>query len=201
MGSLLCRFFLFCFFTIGEFTTSSTSDYDPNRHLSKKDVSVDNHKNPSVVAIKIKCSKTDPFGKRMTLYLGQTLYLGRTSSEICPVSARMEYMAICPQTDGPLFITKQPRSINQSLLCQQSKGDLVKAGIDATHYKGHSFRIGAATTAATCGLSESLIKSLGRWSSSAYMLYIKIPRSELANISPILVGLQSLDSGQTSYHS
>jgi hypothetical protein len=36
-------------------------------------------------------------------------------------------------------------------------------GLDPTKYKGHSFRIGAATFAAECGFSDAQIRSVGRW--------------------------------------
>ena len=63
---------------------------------------------------------------------------------------------------------------------------LMAAGLEAVNYAGHSFRIGAATTAAQCGLPESTIKLLGRWQSSAYMLYIKTPRETLSNVAKVL---------------
>ena len=42
---------------------------------------------------------------------------------------------------------------------------LQQAGCNQSHYTLHSFRIGAATTAATVGLPSWLIQKLGRWSS------------------------------------
>ena len=53
-------------------------------------------------------------------------------------------------------------------------------------YAGHSFRIGAATTAAAAGVEDSIIKTLGRWESAAYLLYLRIPRERLAALSKLL---------------
>ena len=49
-----------------------------------------------------------------------------------------------------------------------------------------SFRIGSATTAAACGIEDSLIQTLGHWKSAAYLRYIRIPREQLANLSVVL---------------
>ena len=65
---------------------------------------------------------------------------------------------------------------------------LKMAGISPEAYTGHSFRIGAATTAAKCGIEEdSLIQTLGRWKSTAYLAYIKIPPQQLATVGRLLV--------------
>lgn len=41
------------------------------------------------------------------------------------------------------------------------------------HIRSHSFRIGGATYAASLGLSDSQICSLGRWNSDAFKRYIR----------------------------
>ena len=66
------------------------------------------------------------------------------------------------------------------------KEALSEAGFDPLKFAGHSFRIGAALTAASRGVEDSLIKTLGRWRSSAYLLYVRIPRERLARLSTTL---------------
>eukprot|EP00731_Ephydatia_muelleri_P020051 Em0012g876a len=80
--------------------------------------------------------------------------------------------------------------INMAILQRwlQGKETLTKAGIDRSSYAGHSFRIGAATSAAAAGVEDSMIQTLGRWKSSAYLVYVRVPRERLAAISTRLAG-------------
>ena len=64
------------------------------------------------------------------------------------------------------------------MICIAVREALKTAGVDASKYSGHSFRICAATTAASRGIEDSVIKTLGRWNSLAYLRYVKIPRDE-----------------------
>lgn len=52
---------------------------------------------------------------------------------------------------------------------------LKSCGLDSTRYKGHSFRIGAASFAAERGMSDAQIRALGCWKSNAFLKYIRIP--------------------------
>ena len=60
---------------------------------------------------------------------------------------------------------------------------LFQAGFDPSLFKGHSFRIGAATTANLVGVPETIIKILGHWKITAYQHYIRPPQAELALVS------------------
>ncbi len=73
-----------CFFGFmrsGEMTLPSESAFDPSSHLCVNDISVDDHTAPSIVKLRLKASKTDPFRK------GVEIILGRTRNSICPVTA------------------------------------------------------------------------------------------------------------------
>jgi hypothetical protein len=63
----------------------------------------------------------------------------------------------------------------------------LQAAIDDSKYLGRSFRIGVAATAVQQGIPDSLIKTLGRWESSAYTIYICTPRETLCNVAQILM--------------
>ena len=45
-------------------------------------------------------------------------------------------------------------------------------GIPAVNYTGHSFRIGAATSASMARVPDLTMLMLGRWQSAAFLRYI-----------------------------
>ena len=59
-------------------------------------------------------------------------------------------------------------------------------GLPQFDYAGHSFRIGAAMTVATVGVEDSMIQTLGRWQSAAFLQYICTPKEQLAALSTVL---------------
>ena len=66
------------------------------------------------------------------------------------------------------------------------KSTLQQIGVNPTQFSGHSFLIGAATTAAARGIGDATIQTLGRWKSDSYTRYIRIPRNELSTLSGTL---------------
>ena len=50
-------------------------------------------------------------------------------------------------------------------------------------YTGHSLHIGAASSAARVGVSDNMIKTLRRWSTKAYRLYIRSSEDNIAKVS------------------
>ena len=43
------------------------------------------------------------------------------------------------------------------------------------NFTTHSFRVGAASTAAALGVPDHMIRAMGRWNSDAYLTYVKLP--------------------------
>ena len=175
-----CCICFFGFMRAGEITVPSKTAYDPSVHLNYQDVSVDNILNPTILCLRLKASKTDPFRK------GVDIILGRTRNNLCPIEALLAYLAVRGNVPGFLFRFRDGRLLTKSLFVSNVRDALSRAGFVSKDYAGHSFRIGAATTAAECGLNEYTIKMLGRWHSSAYQRYIRTPRENLAGISLVI---------------
>ena len=60
---------------------------------------------------------------------------------------------------------------------------LTKVNLPADILTDHSFRIGAATTAASADIYDSSIQSLGDWKNNAYLVFIRTKPHKLAKIS------------------
>ena len=177
-ASCLC---FFGFLRMGEAVVPADNEYDAQVHLNFGDARVNSTASPEWMEVLIKASKTDPFRK------GVTIYLGVTGGELCPVAAMLGYMVRRGERAGPMFLFADGSYLTRERFVAQLRQALAAAGIKAKQYAGHSFRIGAATTASLCGLQDSLIKTLGRWESSAYTVYIRTPPSTLVSVSRRLV--------------
>ena len=123
---------------------------------------------------------SNPFGK------GVAIFIGKTDSTLCPVSAILNYLTVCPAGSGPLFVLPTGATLSRGMFVKKVRAALEEANLDYERYSGHSFRIGAATSAAMAGIPAHVIKMLGRWESEAYQLYIRTPRETLASISRTL---------------
>ena len=172
-----CCMCFYGFLRSREITLPSRTSYDPGAHLSQGDVAIDDPGKTTMVQIKIKASKTDPFRH------GVMVYVGKTGNELCPVAAITAYLAIRGTTSGPFFLFEDGTPLTRPRFVEQVRLILCRAGYSPGLYAGHSFRIGAATTAAACGIEDSTIQTLGRWESAAYLRYVRIPREKLASIS------------------
>ena len=92
---------------------------------------------------------------------------------VCPVSLLLEYVSLRGQLPGPLFCWPDASPISRSCFVTSLTEDLQFCDLDVSHYKTHSFRIGAASWAAAKGMSDAQIRDFGRWKSNAFLRYIR----------------------------
>ena len=170
----------FGFLRAGEFTCPSPAAFSPSSMLEVGDVSIDSHASPSRMQVTLKCSKTDPFGA------GFVLHFCRTGDVLCPMAAMLGYLAQHPSGPRFLFLFQDGTPLSRPRLCLELRQALNLAGVATTGFSGHSFRIGAATTAARMGLADSLIQTLGRWKSSTFLDYIRMDGNTVAGVSATL---------------
>ena len=172
-----CCLGFFGFLRSGELTAPEVGEFDPRQHLSFSDISVHNSSDPRSLAVQIKQSKTDQVRQ------GMAVFVGRTDTILCPVAAVLAYLALRKPGEGPLFRFESGQALTRPCLVSAVRKALAEAGLTPEDYAGHSFRIGAATTAAACGVPVDTIMTLGPWKSQAYQLYIRLPREQLMGIS------------------
>ena len=108
---------------------------------------------PKYMLVRLKVSKTDPFRQ------GQTIVIGKTNSPLCPISAMVAYLNSRPSSlvSGPLFVYISGAFLTREKLTGETRLLISNGGLDSSEFAGHSFRIGAATTAASPNLPPWLI--------------------------------------------
>ncbi|XP_061194816.1 integrase/recombinase xerD homolog [Saccostrea echinata] len=167
---LLKAFYLLAFqafLRIGELATRSANS---NHVLQRSDVSFRvSNGILSGVTIVMKHFKNNTEQKPVTLHLSNS-----SSITFCPVKALYDYTTHFAHTSGPLFQFMSGEPVTHHFISQQLCKLVSFIGLDPKLYKGHSFRIGAATHAASLGFSENYIQKLGRWRSNAVRRYIRI---------------------------
>ena len=165
---------------MGEFTCPSLANFDGSVMLAMGDVAVDSRTQPSYISVRLK-SKNDPFGQ------GVTLYVGRSHKKLCAVSAVLAYLVIRSPAPGPFFVFEDGGVQSRQQLVTELSAALQEVGFDPSPYKGHCFRIGAATAAAKAGLNDSLIQTLRWWKSSAFKLYVRTSKEQICRVASCLV--------------
>ena len=96
-------------------------------------------------------------------------------SNICPVQLLTEYNKVRPRTKGDVqfFITKEGKPINRLDVAKVLKNSIKELGLNSENFNTHSMRIGRATQLHLNQCPGEDIKRYGRWSSDAYLTYIK----------------------------
>ena len=101
----------------------------------------------------------------------------RKSSDValCPVNVSVKYLSMIPNGPTPLFCHFDLSPLTRYQVNRTLVSSLKFNHILSDEYKYHSFRIGAATSAAAIGFSDEKIMQICRWKSRAFTLYVRIP--------------------------
>ncbi|XP_073672411.1 uncharacterized protein, partial [Paramisgurnus dabryanus] len=144
------------------------SKFNPKIHPTISDLSILDSES---IAYFIKQSKTDQEKK------GHYIYIFNLPSPIQPYQALLSYLKLrnaqSKSAMDPLFVDDSNHPVTRFWFQKHLKQIIALSGLPVEHFSSHSFRIGAATTAAQKGLSQNQIQALGRWSSDAFKSYIR----------------------------
>lgn len=125
--------------------------------------------------LRLLASKTDLF------HMGVDVLLPVLGGLFCPVAALVAAMRLSPLQAAwaPLFQRQNGSAVSYSIFASVLRLLVQAAGLSHLNITPHSFRIGAATTAAHCGVPDSAIKALGRWQSISYQVYTKYTPADI----------------------
>ena len=141
------------------------------------------HKSSAIrrmVQIHLKVSKCDQFGG------GTNIILGATDDALCPVKAMVLFVTERGCALSPFFHKASGETATKSWFVGEVREILAKCGLNQSDFAGHSFRIGATTTAALAGIEDSAIQVLGRWHSTAFLRYVRNTKERPETLSASL---------------
>ena len=151
------------FLRVGEMTVSSAGTDNPHNLLFSQ-IAIE--ESLSITFTSFKHCKGPPF----VLIVSKQ---PESLTEICPVRLLQQYLGVRGAKPGALFQNLGGCAVTRSQFNKALKNALHFCRLPASKYKGHSFRIGAATEACKLGKSDSQIRQLGRWNSNAFQKYIR----------------------------
>ena len=124
--------------------------------------------------LRIKASKTNKSNK------SEYVEIFESRNVTCPVKAIKKFLSATKHIDesAPVFCNDDFHPMTVGWLNKKLKS------VMGHHFKDfggvispHSFRAGLVSLMAKEGHNEEVLKSLGRWSSRAYLAYVKLGRS------------------------
>ena len=165
MMKCVCSMAFYGFLRCGEFTSRYGHDY-----IMFQDINF--AEDLSYYTLNLKSSKTDPFHQGVKIKIFENAMLNPVRTMKCYHEKRINMCQL--YNHNALFIDDQGTPLSRCFFLSHLKETLLRLGLDDKRYSGHSFRIGAASTAAAAGVPDHMIQSLGRWSSDCYTRYIRI---------------------------
>ena len=169
---LVCSFY--CIARLGEFTVPAISKFNPTKHISRSGlITTRNHDGLPVMRFSIPVTKTASDGEEVHCAPHEP------TSHTDPKAVIDAHFHI--NQDGPyahLFSWKHPsgstRPLSKKEVTKRIRVDTItKAHPDLPDLKGHSLRIGGTLHYLLAGVPFDIVKTMGRWSSESFTLYLR----------------------------
>ena len=156
----------FGLFRVGELVWTSSNE--PDRQLKLSDIHfISDSGKTRAIHIHLRKSKANQAGPV------EIVKIYPIQSVVCPVKAMMVYLSVKPKGTDHLLCHADGRPLTRFQFSAVLSRTLHSLSLQADRYKSHSFRIGAATWLAQKGTPYETIRKLGRWSSNAFLNYIR----------------------------
>lgn len=145
---------------LGELIPKSMSHVD--KEVQYKHISFDSEKSMLIHAT-LRYHKTNDSTLPTSLHLYEN-----PNTDLCPLQTTKICLSKSLNAKGSLFQLKSEVSVFYHFVTNSLRSTLVLCGLNPINYKGHSFRIEAATDAAGRRLSDTAVQKLGRWKSNVF---------------------------------
>ena len=171
----------FGFLRSGEITATVRSGDGRFRPLMEEDVVFwPCLASPSGMRLFLSTSKTDQYGG------GQWITIGVSGHSVCAVAAMRAWWThlsrsrSCSQV---LFHFSDGKPLTRCRLSTHLAALIASAGLNHAGFKGHSYRIGAASDAVRAGVETSVLMLMGRWRSTCFLSYVREQEETLSRTS------------------
>jgi len=154
---------------LGEFTVPSLKVFDPAKHVKRSDLSFDAEDRHGLRVSKIRLPRTK------SSEIGEDVYWAQQDNLSDPKQAMLRHLEMNdPPLDAHLFAWKHPKGLRPLTRTAFIKriGEIISP-LQLAGFKGHSLRIGGTLEYLLRGVPFDVVKSMGRWSSDAFTLYLR----------------------------
>ena len=171
---------------LGEFTLPSLKAFDPSHHVKCSDIWWDQDRHGNKVTV-FKLPRTK------TLLTGKDVFWSVQEGPSDLLSALANHFRINdPLLDQLLFSWKHPNGICPLMRSEFLKWiNLAASELGIEPLKGHSIRISVTLEYLLRGVPFDVIKSIGCWSSEAFLLYL---RQHAVIIAPYIQGTPIMEA-------
>ena len=166
-------------FRIHELLARTKRWFDPYFTLLTRDIKLltlkINRETVTIIQIKIKSPKTDRIG------VDTIIDVYESKGPLCPIIALKKWKQIASHLSNstPAFRDETGRPLTGASFNNSLKLYLGKyINYKTSRITLHSFRAGMASLLGTLGYTDEDIQAVGRWSSRAFLAYLKLPRTQ-----------------------